>query len=152
MRKGVSKYKTEEEKLEASRAASRRFRANNLEKMRLIQKESKRRWREKNREEDRRRVREWQLKYPEKCRALKARYRHRKNRATPKWANFKDIDQVYVNCPSADHVDHIIPLNHPEVCGLHVPWNLQYLSIEENTQKSNSFDFTYDNDSWKDKK
>lgn len=36
-------------------------------------------------------------------------------------------------------VDHIIPLSHHKVCGLHVHQNLQVLTQEKNGQKSNTF-------------
>jgi hypothetical protein len=49
-----------------------------------------------------------------------------------------EIREIYANCPPGLEVDHIEPLNGGEsFCGLHVPWNLQYLTVKENRRKRN---------------
>lgn len=70
---------------------------------------------------------------------------------TPKWLKNTELINVYVNCPKTFEIDHIIPLRGENVSGLHVPWNLQILTKIDNIIKSNTFDGTYNNDSWRKK-
>jgi hypothetical protein len=74
----------------------------------------------------------------------KSLYRVQKRKALPKWANKDKIKQIYKNCPNGLCVDHIIPLRGKDVCGLHVPENLQYLTISENSKKINKFQPIYE--------
>jgi hypothetical protein len=67
-----------------------------------------------------------------------------KIKATPKWANPGAIKEIYrlaslrtKNLGQEFHVDHIVPLRHPKVCGLHVESNLRIVPKDINLQKSN---------------
>jgi len=58
---------------------------------------------------------------------------------TPPWVDKVALREIYRDCPKGHHVDHIIPLrgriDGRRVSGLHVPWNLQYLTASENHTK-----------------
>lgn len=64
----------------------------------------------------------------------------RKTKATPVWLTKeqrKEMQLFYINRPEGYHVDHIEPLQGKISCGLHVPWNLQYLLAADNIRKRN---------------
>ena len=91
--------------------------------------------------------REWRKNNPGKRNALKAKYKADKLQATPPWVNLKDIEAFYIEAQELSkllgewyHVDHIVPLRGKNVCGLHVPENLQILTAIENLRKSNTFE------------
>ena len=69
-----------------------------------------------------------------------------KRKATPQWGNKFFIKEIYslaklrTKLTGVDfEVDHIIPLKHPLVCGLHNEFNLQILEKRQNRVKSNTF-------------
>jgi len=85
----------------------------------------------------------WVKSNPEKFKAL-MKTRNAKRRLVvkqqcPKWADKEKIKEIYMNRPEGYHVDHIIPLRGKLVSGLHIPDNLQYLTISENSRKNNKF-------------
>lgn len=88
---------------------------------------------------------------PSSRRAKKIRQRieNLRGNLVPKWEDKNKLYGFIKNKPRDMEIDHIIPLNHPNVCGLHCLSNLQYLTPEENRVKSNLFDFTQTNESWR---
>jgi 5-methylcytosine-specific restriction endonuclease McrA len=93
----------------------------------------------RKKEAEARRVRERNRYYaqPEVFIARNVLRRAKQLNATPPWVDRKELTRIYTERPEGLHVDHIIPLNNDRVCGLHVPWNLQYLTPEENFSKGN---------------
>lgn len=95
----------------------------------------------KNRRRLRELAREWWRANPEKAKAYKAARRAAMQNAFPKWADIGAIDAIYKKAATMDdvHVDHIVPLVSPLVCGLHIAANLQILPASENMSKGNRF-------------
>lgn len=79
--------------------------------------------------------------------AIAGKYIASKRQAVPVWltqdqkAEIKEIYQLAQDLAWLGneplHVDHIVPLRGKEVCGLHVPWNLQIISRSANVRKGN---------------
>jgi hypothetical protein len=135
---------------EKHREANRLYRLNNKDKIKEINKlyrlnnkdkikEINRLYRLNNKQKRKQTLILTRLNNPHTQRAVTAKYRASQLKATPKFANLKKIKEIYKNCPKGYHVDHIVPLQGKEVCGLHVEYNLQYLTKSENLSKSNIF-------------
>ena len=70
-------------------------------------------------------------------------YHRYRAQATPRWLTYEDREQMrslYRQVAGAQgllSVDHIVPLRGRNVCGLHVPWNLQLAPLLSNQRKNN---------------
>lgn len=102
-----------------------------------------RRWIEANRDKARAYALKWARENPEY-----AAFRNRRTReATPAWLTDAQRDEmlaiyaeaVRLSCETGipREVDHIVPLLGENVCGLHVPQNLQILTRTQNRSKGN---------------
>lgn len=110
---------------------------------------SRRAYYERN-EEARKRFTEYQQAYAKrnksKLNERTGKRRSARKNALPKWADRKAIARFYVIAEQKTRetgikhvVDHIIPLQGRNVCGLHVENNLQVLTQKENLEKFNKF-------------
>jgi hypothetical protein len=96
----------------------------------------------------------WQKENKHICNAINSKRRAVKLSATPPWLtteDFKKIEEFYELAQAASevfeikcHVDHIVPLQGIDVCGLHVPWNLQVLTAFDNISKGNRMKTKYE--------
>jgi len=122
-------------------------------------KEAGRRYYEKNKEAVKARanarpkeeVNQYKKKYKQEnselYKALVSVRKRRHRNATPAWITAEQklaMREMYLQAQKLTKitgeryvVDHIIPLISPDVCGLHVPWNLRVITQEENLKKSN---------------
>ena len=106
-------------------------------------------YRNSNKELLAKRYKEYTANNPNIPRARLAKRRAKKLQATPHWLTEKDHDRIKHIYWMADlitkitgeqhHVDHITPLQGENVCGLHVPENLQILTATENLSKGNKW-------------
>lgn len=91
--------------------------------------------------------REYYLKNRQK-RINRARERSDKERrATPLWVKWWSIQELREKARKETkatgvqhHIDHIIPIDHPLVCGLNVPWNIRVVTADINLSKQNTWE------------
>jgi len=104
-------------------------------------------WRAANQTQRRDGYRRWAKANPDRVNALIMKRCAAKKHAMPSWANLDAIRAFYSEAirltretGMRHEVDHIIPLQSPLVCGLHVETNLQILTSEANKKKRNHFE------------
>ena len=122
--------------------SARERRAKNPERSREITKA----YRKRNIAKERSRCTRYNKKNPEVRSFHAAKRRAAKLQATPDWADQQAIKCMYTLASKLNkitgsklEVDHIVPLQGKNVCGLHVEHNLQLLDKKLNVSKSNKF-------------
>lgn len=122
---------------------NKKYREDNIEHLRAYDRERYQRDKEKRKAN----VRRWRKNNPHKRAAMNAKRRAAKKQATVRWANLKSISILYHEAKIREEllgikfsVDHIIPLTHELVCGLHCEDNLQVITYSANSKKSNNFE------------
>lgn len=156
-------YKDRKQCKECIAKACRAYRENNLEKVKnkinAWHKDNPERikeinaaWRKNNPDRARENSKRWQEDNREQHLAYRRFVRVQKRliiaQQTPIWASVEEIKNIYNNCPINMTVDHVVPLKGKDVCGLHVEYNLQYLSLSHNSRKGNRWnevDILYQN-------
>lgn len=143
---------------EAYKDRLRKYGRDNVERLRAYKKEYHQRTRDETRAARRKRLADWRKRNPERYRAQLRRRRidpakaaehvrrsqAAKTRQCPQWADREAILEIYREARRLTRetgmkytVDHIVPLQHTRVAGLHCEANLQILTHAENSGKRN---------------
>ncbi len=150
---------------EAARASEYRWRAKNPDRVKERNRDATRRhlerypgmgakyarrWRERNPEFVKRAVAKHAKDNPVLYAIKAAHRRAQQKNATPAWLTKEQRQQIAATYAEARRltvetgiphcVDHIVPLQSPVVCGLHVPWNLRAITRRENQRKWSRLD------------
>ena len=140
------KHKHYEENKEKCNAASTAWNRDNKEK----RKEIKKKWADKNPDY----MQVYQKTNRSKFNSYGAKRRAAKKHATTGWSNEFFLEEAYrlANLRTQVtglewHVDHIVPLQHKDACGLHTEDNLQVIPAALNYKKMN---YTMDQYRWSD--
>ena len=106
----------------------------------------KNKWLAKNHDKIKKYHKEYKKLHRAKQTAHQAKRRAKQLQATPSWANLKDIERIYIVASNISkstkikhHVDHIVPLQGENICGLHTFNNLCIIPAKMNLQKGNTF-------------
>ncbi len=113
-------------------------------------------WRANNKEKVRQKINKWRNNNPERTKEIDKKVKRKRvilglraaenakrraallQRILP-GTDLEAIKRFYQNCPKGMTVDHIIPLQGKTISGLHKVENLQYLTLSENSSKTNKY-------------
>jgi len=144
---------------------NKKYRENNAEKLNSylkgwqiankdLLKEKRKVWNDENRELVRQRNREFRQRHPHKATERNVRLKQSRRQSVPPWLSKPqkiEIQNFYWLAKDLSllvgekyEVDHIVPIKGKDVCGLHVPWNLQVLPKDINLKKSNEWNPDHD--------
>jgi hypothetical protein len=142
-----SKYKNSEEYKSNQRYYKQKLQENSewVEQKKL----SDAKYYKQNKERIKQQTRKYQKANPSLLKKWTGTRKKQYKNATPSWLTkiqVEEMNQFYWLCKDllvvtgeTYHVDHIIPLQGKDVCGLHVPWNLQVLPSDLNLKKGRKY-------------